>query len=125
MITLVSSQKSPRANISVPSVHRNVIKQTISPISLWIGWKKTLKNMWVPMQNFPYELIRQACKSYVCEKWLQFHMKQAQIKAFLKSHAKLYKTIYFSSYVLNFQFFCFSRDKSRIFFSRNRRCIKT
>ena len=49
-----------------------------------------------------YELIRQTCKSYVCEKWLQFHMKHAKIKAFLTSHAKLYKTIYFTSYVLNY-----------------------
>lgn len=34
--------------------------------------------------------------------WLQFHMKHAaQIKAFLKSH-ETYKTIYFTSYVLNY-----------------------
>ena len=64
--------------------------------------------MWVPMQNFPYELIRQACKSYarrsyVCEKWLQFHMKHAEInESFFKSHAKLYKAMNFRSYVLNF-----------------------
>jgi hypothetical protein len=84
------------------------------------------------MQNFPYELIRQAYKSYawrsyVCEKWLQFHMKHAEInESFLKSHAKLYKAMNFRSYVLNFNSYApvKTKVKSGIFFSRNRKCMK-